>query len=221
MRHALTIGELARWANHELELGANVDVVPMSGWRRPLLFPDTGRSWTAPSPNMPRFESALFYAGQVLLEGTNLSEGRGTTMPFEVVGAPYIDPHRLHGALRNLPHPGIVFRPLRFVPTFDKWRGESCGGVAWHAPDPAAVRSFAATLSVLAAVRREWPTEFAWLPPPYEYERDKMPIDILFGDSRLREAWADGKIDPQSIETLTAVDEAAWKAQSAPFRLYD
>ena len=125
----------------------------------------------------------------MLLEGTNLSEGRGTTMPFEVVGAPFIDPHALAArAGRHSTCPGIALRPIRFVPTFDKWQGQRCGGVALHVVEPPAVRSVAMTLHILAAVRRLYPRDFAWLPPPYEYEREKMPIDILFGSSRLREA---------------------------------
>ncbi len=221
MRHALTIGELALWANDELQIGANLTVVPMTGWRRPMLFPDTERAWTPPSPNMPRFKSALFYPGQVLLEGTNLSEGRGTTIPFELVGAPFIDPHRLSCELNALLHPGVVFRPVRFVPTFDKWHGQSCGGVAWHTPDPRAVRSFTATLSVIATIRRLWPADFAWLQPPYEYEREKMPIDILFGSSRFREAFTGVDMDRDRLAALAAVDDDAWRARTSAVHLYD
>ena len=220
MRHGMTIGELALLANEELRLGANLEVVAMAGWRRSMLFPETGHAWTLPSPNMPRFETALVYPGQVLLEGTNLSEGRGTTIPFEMIGAPFIDPLRLHRELDSLPHPGIVFRPVRFVPTFDKWRGQSCGGVAWHAPDPHRVRSFVSSLSVIAAVQRLWPNEFQWLPPPYEYEREKMPIDILYGSARFREAVALGNVDAQILEALAAVDEHAWRDRTTKYLLY-
>jgi uncharacterized protein YbbC (DUF1343 family) len=185
-----------------------------------MLYPDTVRAWVPPSPNMPRFETALVYPGQVLLEGTNLSEGRGTTIPFEIVGAPFIDPQRLIGELNSLPHPGIVFRPLRFVPTFDKWRGQSCGGVAWHAPDPHRVRSFVTTLSVITAVQQLWPDEFEWLPPPYEYEREKMPIDILYGSARFRETLARGNVDPTILETLATVDEHIWRDRTNRYLLY-
>lgn len=220
MRHALTIGELALLANDELDIGADVEIVPMNGWRRSMLFPETHCPWTPPSPNMPRFDTTLVYPGQVLLEGTNLSEGRGTTTPFELVGAPFIDPHRLMDALNALPHPGITFRPLRFVPTFDKWRGQSCGGVAWHTSDPQSVRSFVTTLSVIAAVQRQWPKDFAWLPPPYEYEHEKMPIDILYGSSKLREAIAHGNMSHDQLSTLAAVDEQAWRERTGKYWLY-
>ena len=221
MRHALTIGELAAIANRELQLGADLHVVPMSGWRRKMLFPETGRIWTLPSPNMPRFETALCYPGQVLLEGTNLSEGRGTTVPFEVVGAPFIDPHRLFQSLDKTLHAGIIFRPVRFVPTFDKWQGQSCGGLAWHITDPHRARSFAATLSVLAAVHHLWPNDFQWLPPPYEYEREKMPIDILFGSSRLLDAIHNRRIDAIELAELIQDDRSAWLARTTSIRLYE
>jgi uncharacterized protein YbbC (DUF1343 family) len=221
LRHGLTIGEVALWLNREQQIGAELDVVPMAGWRREMLFDRTGRTWVLPSPNMPRVSTALLYPGQVLLEGTNLSEGRGTTTPFEVVGAPFIDPHRLVAELQRAELPGLALRPIRFVPTFDKWRGKSCGGVALHIVDPGAVRSVAMTLQILAAVKRLWPQDFAWLPPPYEYEREKMPIDILFGSPRLRERMSENAVADATIKELAAVGEAAWWRRVQPILLYD
>lgn len=220
MRHGLTIGELALLGNRELQIGADLHVIAMSGWRREMLFPETGRTWTLPSPNMPRFETALCYPGQVLLEGTNLSEGRGTTVPFELVGAPFIDPQRLLQAIGDPAPFGLLFRPVRFVPTFDKWRGESCGGLAWHITEPNRVRSFAATTAVLAAVQKLWPHDFQWLPPPYEYEREKMPIDILFGSSRIRDAIHNRRIDASELADLVQVDRSAWETRTTSVRLY-
>src|SRR5262245_30774931 len=167
---------------------------------------------------MPRTTTALLYPGQVLLEGTNLSEGRGTTLPFELVGAPFIDPVRLLKELEPLALPGLVVRPVRFVPTFDKWQGQSCGGIFLHVVDAKAVRSVSATLQILAAIRRLWPDEFAWLPPPYEYEREKMPIDILFGSSLLREAFDSGEFE--AISDLTELDEDGWWRRVEPYLLY-
>jgi uncharacterized protein YbbC (DUF1343 family) len=213
LRHGLTLGELSRLINSEQKIGAQLEVVPMCKWRRDMLFADTGRAWVALSPNMPSATTALLYPGQVLLEGTNLSEGRGTTLPFEVVGAPFIDPHGLASELAGVPLPGLAIRPIRFVPTFDKWRGERCGGVALHVVEPREVRSVKMTLHVLAAVRQLWPDDFQWLPPPYEYEREKMPIDILFGSSRLREGKA-------TITELAHLDEAAWWRRVQPYLLY-
>jgi uncharacterized protein YbbC (DUF1343 family) len=228
LRHGLTLGELARLMNDEQRIDAPLDVVPLTGWRREMLFNQTGRQWVTPSPNMPRFETALLYPGQVLLEGTNLSEGRGTTLPFEVVGAPFVDPQRLMDELANEPQPGLALRPVRFVPTFDKWHGESCGGVAIHVDEPAAVRSVATTLGILAAVMRLWPREFMWQPPPYEYEFEKVPIDILFGSGKLRERL---NVHSRSewttlgggftIGGLATVDEAGWWRRVRPYLLYE
>lgn len=222
MRHGLTMGELALLANRELKLGAQVHVVRMNGWRRNMLFAETGRAWVPPSPNMPRLETATLYPGQVLLEGTNLSEGRGTTTPFEVLGAPFIDAHALARELGHHAHPGLHIRPIRFVPTFDKWHGQRCGGVALHITDPRTVRSFALALHVFAAVRKLWPHEFAWLSPPYEYEREKMPIDILFGSPGLREVLEHvQELRASDLHDLSSVDAAAWKETWDECRLYD
>jgi uncharacterized protein YbbC (DUF1343 family) len=221
LRHGLTLGELARLLNAEQNIGAQLEVVPMSGWRRDMLWDETGRTWVAPSPNMPQPTTALLYPGQVLLEGTNLSEGRGTTTPFEVVGAPFIDGHALTHELTRLGLRGISVRPIRFVPTFDKWHGQRCGGVALHPTDARSARSVRLTLSVLAAVKRLYPDDFAWLPPPYEYEHEKMPIDILFGSSRLREALSELASADATISALARLDEDAWLRRVKPYLLYD
>jgi uncharacterized protein YbbC (DUF1343 family) len=224
MRHGLTLGELALLVNAEQRIGAELEVVSSRNtpcaavadgtWSVPATF------WTPPSPNMPRLETALVYPGQVLLEGTNLSEGRGTTTPFEVCGAPFIDPHELVRELEEYPHPGLILRPIRFVPTFDKWQGQSCGGMYLHVVDPAAVRSVAFTVSLLAVVKQLYPRDFVWLPPPYEYERERMPIDILFGSAKLRERLAsDDPLTPDEVSQLVTLDEAAWQRRTAPFRL--
>jgi uncharacterized protein YbbC (DUF1343 family) len=221
LRHGLTIGEVALLLNHEQKIGAELEVVAMGGWKRALRFDATGRSWVAPSPNMPRTATATLYPGQVLLEGTNLSEGRGTTMPFEMIGAPFVDPQRLFAALESAELPGLALRPIRFVPTFDKWRGERCGGVAIHVVDPAAVRSVAMTVHMLVAIHRLWPNDFAWLPPPYEYEREKTPIDILFGSPLLRQRLSENEVSDATIKGLAALDEAAWWRRVQPILLYD
>lgn len=215
MRHGLALGELTTWLNTHLKIRCEVQVVPMLGWRREMLFAQTGRSWVCPSPNLPRLEGVLLYPGCVLLEGTNLSEGRGTTTPFEVLGAPFIDPRRLSDALSKIPLPGLAIRPLRFMPTFDKWQGVSCGGVYLHVTDPTAVRSYRAIAAILATIARLWPEHFRWLPPPYEYETEKPPIDIITGSSRLREAIDSGSCDERSLDNLTAPPDA-WPSTSLP-----
>jgi len=221
MRHGLTLGELALWVNQQIDSPASLEVVTMRGWRRTMLWPECTRVWLPTSPNMPRVESLLLYPGQVLLEGTNLSEGRGTTTPFELVGAPFINPYKLTRALESCQLPGLKPVPVQFRPTFDKWMGKSCGGVALRVTDPAAVRSYVSTVNLLACIRRLWPNDFEWLPPPYEYELEKMPIDILSGSSRFRETFASDRIDDAAeIEQLAAVDVARWAQRSADCRLY-
>jgi uncharacterized protein YbbC (DUF1343 family) len=220
MRHGLTMGELLRLINVEHGIGADLHVVPMTGWMRSMRWSDLDRPWVLPSPNVPRFEGVQLYPGQVLLEGTNLSEGRGTTTPFEWCGAPYIDPERLIAELMRHDLPGVVFRPIRFIPTFDKWRGESCGGVAMHVVDAESFRPWRTTVAILAACRKLWPDDFAWLDPPYEYETVKMPVDIIDGSSRLRETIEStgGDVDSASLDEW---DREAWQARIKPHSIYD
>jgi uncharacterized protein YbbC (DUF1343 family) len=221
LRHGLTLGELAMLLNSEQHIGAELHVVPMSGWRRDMLFCDTGLPWIAPSPNMPRLETALLYAGQVVLEGTNLSEGRGTTLPFEVVGAPFVDPFALARELTRHKHTGLSVRPVRFTPTFDKWSGTTCGGVAVHVVEPTQIRPVRFTINVLAAIRRLYSAKFGWLLPPYEYEHEKPPIDILYGSAQLREALEESFEQKQDFSGLAAADEQAWWQRVANFLLYE
>jgi uncharacterized protein YbbC (DUF1343 family) len=221
LRHGLTLGELARLINAEQKIGANLHIVQMHGWQRAMMYHDAGRGWVAPSPNMPRARTAQLYPGQVLLEGTNLSEGRGTTQPFEVIGAPFIDPQTLARELASRELAGIAVRPIWFVPTFDKWQGRRCGGVALHVTNAKAVRSVTVTLHLLAAIRSRYPKDFTWLPPPYEYEREKMPIDILFGSARLRETMlSESAASDATINELARLDEAAWWRRVQPYLLY-
>jgi len=221
MRHGLTIAEAAMVVNDALHIGAELHVVPMRGWRRSMWFADTGRAWVAPSPNLPRLEGVGLYPGMVLCEGTNLSEGRGTTTPFEVVGAPFVDPHRLLDALAAFELSGIALRPVWFVPMFDKWQGTRCGGVFVQVVDRAAARPYRTALAILAAVRRLWPDHFAWRLLPYEYEPEKMPIDIIAGGTDVR--WA---IEGQKCQTGQDLDRLAgdadpdWERTVRSFRLY-
>lgn len=218
MRHGLTIGELAKWCNDVMGLSADVRVLPMQGWRRSMLWPHTGRDWVPPSPNLPRFEGALVYPGQVLLEGTQLSEGRGTTTPFEQFGAPYVDPWQLQALASAHDLRGVVLRPVWFEPTFQKYQGKPCGGLFLHVTDPAAFRSYRATLALLRCVRELWPQQFAWRQPPYEYETVLMPIDILTGGDGVR-AFVDGNRPLRDLDTLAA-PPADWWQRVRRFLLY-
>lgn len=219
MRHGLTLGELLRLINAEHGIGADLHVMPIAGWARSLLWTDLDRPWVLPSPNVPRIEGVLAYPGQVLLEGTNLSEGRGTATPFEWFGAPYIDPEPLRDELRRYDLPGVRFRPVRFIPTFDKWKGQSCGGLALHIADAAAFQPYRTTVAILAACRKLWPDRFEWLPPPYEYETEKMPVDIIDGSSRLRKTIdrTAGDADPATLDEWKREE---WRRRIEPHLLY-
>ena len=186
MRHGLTIGEAARLFNDHFGINAAVDVVPMDGWTRSMYYDETGLPWVLPSPNIPTLDSAIVYPGGVLFEGTPLSEGRGTTRPFEIIGAPWIDGERFAEAMNRRGLPGVHFRPVFFEPTFHKHAQRPCGGCQVHVTDRSTYRSLRVAVEMLEEFRREGPGQPLWRDPPYEYETVKPPIDILYGSDRLR-----------------------------------
>jgi len=187
MRHGMTIGELARLFNEHFAIGAQLEVVTMEGWRRDMYADATGLPWVMPSPNMPTLDTAIVYPGTVLFEGIMLSEGRGTTRPFELVGAPWIEAERFARDMNGLQLPGAYFRPAVFEPTFQKHAKQACGGCQIHVTDRAAFRPVLTGVALAAMFHTTNPSKFAWRQPPYEYEHDKMPIDILAGSGELRE----------------------------------
>jgi uncharacterized protein YbbC (DUF1343 family) len=211
VRHGLTIGEVARlraggmaWAGDARfarPLDGDLTVVPMRGWRRAMTFAETGLPWVMPSPNMPTPDTALVYPGQCLFEATNLSEGRGTTRPFEIVGAPFLDGYAWASAV---PAPGLRLRPLSFRPTFHKFAGRSCGGVQLHVTDAGAFRPYATGLALIAAARRLASADFRWRTEPYEFVADPPAIDLLTGDARVRQAVDAGA----SLADILAADAA-------------
>lgn len=182
VRHGLTIGEIARMV---LDLEAlpreALEVVPMQGFRRATSFAETGLPWVLPSPNMPTLDTALVYPGGCLLEATNVSEGRGTTRPFEIFGAPFVDGRRL----AELSGAGVRLRPLSFEPTYNKFRGVTCQGVQVHVHDASAVRSYELYLRAIAWLAQSY-DEFAWRTEPYEYVSDRPAIDLLTGGPEFR-----------------------------------
>jgi len=235
VRHGLTIGELARLLAHERFPGLKLHVLPMTGWTRDMDFDATGLPWVLPSPNMPTVETAFVYPGMCLLEAATPSEGRGTTRPFELCGAPWLDAWRLCQDLRDLQLPGAAFREAFFQPTFHKGLGRICAGVQIHVTDRSAYRPFLTGIAILWAMRKQGyltdpveinpldpkdlPDGFAWKAPPYEYETVKLPVDILLGSSWIREGLESGAA-PRELEARWLPDQAAWLERRRPFLLY-
>jgi len=186
MRHGLTFGELALYVNQEFRLGAELEVVPLQGWKRSMLFRDTGFPWVFPSPNMPTPETALVYPGQVIWEGTNISEGRGTTLPFELVGAPFWEHDQILQALEQADLPGCFLRPLVFEPTSGKWAGRACVGFQLHVTDARTFLPYRTSLALLQAAFQLYPQDFRYKDPPYEYEYERLPMDLILGDQKVR-----------------------------------
>jgi uncharacterized protein YbbC (DUF1343 family) len=181
VRHGRTIGELAQQFRDEAFPNCQLIVLPMENWQRAMWFDQTGLQWVMPSPNMPTLDSATVYPGMCLLEGTSVSEGRGTTRPFEIFGAPFIDAEKLCSELNSLRLPGVFFRGNYFQPTFHKFGGELCGGAQIHVTDRNAFRPFQTGVEIIRAIRKSYPDQFAWKQPPYEYETEELPIEILLG----------------------------------------
>jgi len=193
MCHRMTIGEMALWIKDKYHRDCDLKVISMKGWKRNSMFRETGLPWVLPSPNMPTPESALVYPGTVLAEALNLSEGRGTVIPFELTGAPYISGEKLLTELRRRKLPGCAFRIHDFIPTFNKYTGQYCRGIQIHVTDPSVYRPVATALHLFDAIIRTSPEgSLTFNPPPYEYEYNLMPFDILAGDSRMREVLTGG-----------------------------
>lgn len=219
MRHGLTIGELAVLINHDHGIGCDLEVIPMHGWKRKMFFKDTGLPWIPPSPNLPSPVSAMVYPGQVLWEGTNVSEGRGTVLPFEVFGAPFINIQTLRSTLDKIEFPGIILRPVIFEPTSNKWAGAACKGFQIHVTDPYEFKPYSTTLKLLQTVIFHHANRFQWKIPPYEYEFERQPIDLIIGDKDIRRRIENfDEID--HIEKCWMVELEAFTQKSRKFYLY-
>lgn len=209
-RHGLTAGEIAVWALREEKLDLHLQVVSMQGWQRSMSWAETGLPWIQPSPNMPTVDTALVYPGMCLVEGTEASEGRGWTRPFEVAGAPYVDPESLAALLSEQELPGVVFRPLWFRPTFQKCANQVCGGVQQHITVPESYLPYRTGIAFVWALHRLWNSDFAWRSKAYEFV-DKVPaFDLLTGSAEIREG----------IEAGCELSElaATWRAAETEFR---
>ena len=210
MRHGLTIGEFGQLINQRFKVGCQLTVIPMTGWRRSMYFDETGLPWVCPSPNMPTLATALVYPGQVLWEGTNVSEGRGTTLPFELLGPPYLDPDTVQRDFESHQVSGVRLRPVGFEPLADKWQATLCRGFQLHVTQRRHYQPYRTSLILLQAIIKAHPHQFAWTPPPYEYDYVNRPIDLILGSKTLR----------QGIEAGIAVDALAesWQADVDDYR---
>ncbi|WP_419174948.1 exo-beta-N-acetylmuramidase NamZ domain-containing protein [Desulfosediminicola sp.] len=215
MRHGLTFGELALMMNQEFSLGADLEVIAMDGWKRDMFFRDTGFPWVFPSPNMPTPETALVYPGQVIWEGTNVSEGRGTTLPFELVGAPFWKCGEMLDAVKDIPLPGCYLRELAFEPTSGKFARQVCSGFQIHITDPSAFLPYRTSLALLQASFGLYPESFSYKEPPYEYEFTRLPMDLIIGSQAVRRALETDKalleIEAEWRQELTQYDEMRQK----------
>ncbi len=192
MRHGLTIGEMARLFNDHFGINADLEVICMEGWQRWMYFDDTGLPWVFPSPNMPTWATALVYPGQVIWEGTTVSEGRGTCLPFELFGAPYLEHDRLLAALDQEDLAGCLLRPVAFEPTSNKYQGLLCNGFHLQVTDRRLFQPYRTSLALMAGLLELYSDQFGYKDPPYEYEDDKMPIDMILGNRGVRESLQSG-----------------------------
>lgn len=199
MRHGMTIGELGLYMNQQLERQAELRIIAMSGWDREMYYEDTGLVWAHPSPNMPSIDTAVVYPGQVLWEGTNVSEGRGTTRPFELVGAPDWDVDAIAEYLAKTELPGCYFRPIIFEPTSGKWAQKACRGFFLHVTDRKLFKPYRTSLVLYQAAMLHGDRHFAYKEPPYEYEYEKLPMDLILGDRKLRKKIENG-VDIAELE---------------------
>ncbi len=209
MRHGMTVAELAALFNEHHGIGAELEIVPMEGWSRDMYWDATDIPWVMPSPNMPTLDTAIVYPGTVLFEGTMVSEGRGTTRPFELIGAPFIDGEQLAARMNHAGLSGVYFRPVTFEPTFQKHARATCGGCQMHVTSRQDFEPVKAGVSLIRECYASAPSHFKWRGPPYEYEHDKMPIDILAGSAELRE----------QIERQVSLEDIAesWRPGEAEF----
>ena len=220
MRHGLTMGELALLCNQEMGIGAELEVVPVQGWHRDMLFPETGLPWVFPSPNMPSFATALVYPGQVIWEGSNISEGRGTTLPFELFGAPFIDVDEVLAEIATTELPGCLLRPLVFEPTSGKWAQTGCLGFQLHVTNMQSFMPYRTSLALLQALLKLYPQQFSYKEPPYEYEFERLPMDLILGDREVRKALEQG-VDIIELERSWQKELVEFQQRCSAVLLYE
>lgn len=223
MRHGMTVGELALYFKFLTKLdNLDLKIIKMQGWKRNMYFDDTGLPWVFPSPNMPNLNTAIVYPGQVIFEGANISEGRGTTLPFELFGAPFIDCNLISGEIEKIPElSGIILRRQDFEPTFNKFHGELCSGFQIHVTDRNKYNSFLTSLYLLHLIKKFHSQDFSWKQPPYEYEFNKLPIEIILADKGLFEMMdSSQEIDFYSLSAYLNRDVAEFEEKRKKYLLY-
>ena len=219
MRHGLTIGEIALFFNKEFNIGCNLEIIPMSGWKRDMYWKDTGRAWVSPSPNLPTPLSCMVYPGQVIFEGTNISEGRGTALPFEQFGAPFLNTEKIKPEADKLIQ-GAILRPVNFEPTSGKWHNNICRGFQIHITDIEKFQPFISSLILMQLIVKYHPNDFELKSPPYEYEYKKKPMDLILGSKIIRK-----KV--MNLENLLSLSEqwqeelGIYKSLSKGYYLYE
>jgi uncharacterized protein YbbC (DUF1343 family) len=218
-RHGMTVGELARMFNEHFKIGCDLEVITMNGWKREYWHDNTDAPWVMPSPNMPTLDSATVFPGTVHFEGTQVSEGRGTTKPFELIGAPYVDPDAYADRLNELGLEGVYFRSCVFQPTFQKHARASCGGVQIHVTDRDHFEPWLAGIALVKLLHDMYRQEFRWKEPPYEYVYDKNPFDVISGTAKIRQAFEEGT-ELEAIAEVTRTPLAEFKKLREPFLLY-
>lgn len=199
MRHGLTVAELALMFNREFAINCDLTVIEMDGWQRSYFHDETNCPWVMPSPNMPTVETTIVFPGTVFLEGTQVSEGRGTTRPFEIVGASFIDENELADSLKSLELGGVIFRPIKFLPTFQKYQGETCGGVFIHVVDRNSFQPVITGFALVSLIYNLYKESFKWKNPPYEYVFDRNPFDVIAGTLRTRQ-FIENNVDIKTVK---------------------
>jgi len=220
VRHGMTIGEIALYFRDKFYPRLDLTVIPLKGWRRFFWFDNTGLPWVMPSPNIPTIETAKVYPGMCLFEGTTISEGRGTTRPFEIFGAPFVEPEKLVRKLKDFKLKGVFFRPLYFTPTFNKFSGKLCGGAQIHITDREKFKPFKTAVAIILAIKELYPHVDLWRKPPYEYEFEKLPFDILSGSEKLRKDIEKG-IKLKEMEQWWESENESFEKTRKQYLIYD
>ena len=218
VRHGLTVGELAKFFNQEFDINCDLEVVEMDGWQREFFYDETNLPWVMPSPNMPTVDTTIIFPATVIIEGTEISEGRGTTKPFEILGAPYIEAEKLTNILNGYNLNGVKFRAVNFMPTFQKHAGKVCGGTFLHITDREKFKPVITGMQILQTIIELYPYKYEWKKTPYEYEFDRNAFDVIVGTKKIRRFLENGEFD--KIKELFSKDQIKFKQIRTNYLMY-